>query len=610
MDRIAEPIVYNLDYIKEMDGQYEIVQKNDEKIIFKYPTIYIVHHEKDSNYSVYVGETTDIKQRTQQHLLVDPKTREDWKEFSVEKDVKMFVIGHELFNKSLTLDIENKLIHYMSSIESIKKVNNRRTNQQNEYYTSENMETIFSKIWNKLRSFDKNIFPTRKRIEDAAIFKASPFHKLTEEQTKAKDQIMLKIITNIANNLAKKEDNDKKKIGEKSKYSKNSGQLIMVNGEAGSGKTVLMSNLFFELYQESKMEEEESILSGIKSYLLVNHDQQLKVYNDIATKLGINKKGEENLVQKPTSFINNHSPENKVDVVIVDEAHLLLTQGKQSYRGKNQLLDLLDRAKVVVIVFDENQILLTEQVWESEYLDKLKHECNLNQNYIELKNQMRIHSGQETVRWIRNIIDNNTIDDIPKDSKGYDLKIFNSPAEMEEEIIRRNADENMGLSRMVATYDWEYSQNNAPEGGLWKVTIGNWSMPWNFELLNTKYKKIKKSINDNSLAWAENPNSIEEIGSTFSVQGFDLNYVGVIIGPSVSFKDGKVVFLPENSKNKKAVRNRTFESENNKPKKQKFGETLLKNELNVLLTRGVKGLYIYAVDPDLQKELLRRQGAK
>ena len=70
------------------------------------------------------------------------------------------------------------------------------------------------------------------------------------------------------------------------------------------------------------------------------------------------------------------------------------------------------------------------------------------------------------------------------------------------------------------------------------------------------------------------------------------------------------MFLPENSKNKKAVRNRTFDSENNKPKKQKFGETLLKNELNVLLTRGVKGLYIYAVDPDLQNELLRRQGAK
>ena len=75
MDRIAEPIVYKLDYIKEMDDQYEIVEKKDEKIIFKYPTIYIVHNEVDSNYSVYVGETSDIKQRTQQHLLVDSKKK-------------------------------------------------------------------------------------------------------------------------------------------------------------------------------------------------------------------------------------------------------------------------------------------------------------------------------------------------------------------------------------------------------------------------------------------------------------------------------------------------------------------------------------------------------
>lgn len=505
MERIAEPIIYNLDYTEKMDNQYEIVEPNDERVIFKFPTVYIVHHKKDSKYTVYVGETTDIKKRTFQHLKVDIKSREDWLNFSEESDVRMFVIGHEMFNKSLTLDIENKLMHYLSSTDTVSGVNNRRLNQQNEYYTSDNMETIFSKIWRKLRSFEPDIFPTRKRIEDAAVFKASPFHKLTQEQVNAKEQIMLRIISNIANSISNNDVESK---------------LIMVNGEAGSGKTVLMSNLFYELFQESSLGKNETVLSGITPYLLVNHDQQLKVYKEIAKKLGINKKGEENLVQKPTSFINNHSPENKVDVVIVDEAHLLLTQGKQSYRGKNQLLDLLERAKVVVIVFDENQILLTEQVWESEYLDKLKHECNLNQNYIELKNQMRIHSGQETVRWIRNIIDNNTIGDIPRDSKGYDLKIFNSPSEMEEEIIRRNNNEDMGLSRMVATYDWEYSQNNDPEGELWKVTVGDWSMPWNFELLKSKYKKTKKSkksINDNSLAWAENPKSIEEIGSTFSV---------------------------------------------------------------------------------------------
>ena len=127
-------------------------------------------------------------------------------------------------------------------------------------------------------------------------------------------------------------------------------------------------------------------------------------------------------------------------------------------------------------------------------------------------------------------------------------------------------------------------------------------MPWNLQLK----KENRKSINYNSLAWAEQPQTIGEVGSTFTIQGFDLNYVGVIIGPSVVFRDGKIQYVPENSKNEKAVRNRTLSD----GRKQKFGERLLKNELNVLLTRGVKGLYIYAVDPALQEELLRRQGEK
>lgn len=79
-------------------------------------------------------------------------------------------------------------------------------------------------------------------------------------------------------------------------------------------------------------------------------------------------------------------------------------------------------------------------------------------------------------------------------------------------------------------------------------------MPWNLQLK----KENKKSINYKSLAWAEQPQTIGEVGSTFTIQGFDLNYVGVIIGPSVVFRDGKIQFVPENSKNEKAVRNRTL----------------------------------------------------
>src|SRR5699024_5606508 len=109
------------------------------------------------------------------------------------------------------------------------------------------------------------------------------------------------------------------------------GQHIFVDGEAGSGKTVLLSSLFFELVNEFKKDFK---IDNPSLYFLVNHNQQLKVYQQIADKLGFNYKSGDKIT-KPTSFINNHSLDEKVDVVVIDEAHLLLTQGQMSYRGKN-----------------------------------------------------------------------------------------------------------------------------------------------------------------------------------------------------------------------------------------------------------------------------------
>ncbi|TCD55025.1 DUF2075 domain-containing protein [Alloscardovia theropitheci] len=577
---VSSPIIYSGPYDSIDDGHLVVIPQEKKPFILNYPTVYIIHHTDGKNYVVYVGETSDIRRRTEEHLNSDPRYRDDWDELAQADDAEMYVIGHDHFNKSLTLDIENKFIHYLSSVENV-SVNNRRFNDQNEYYTSDLLEPIFSKTWNKLHTLNKNIFPAKTRVEDSAIFKASPFHKLTEEQVRAKNLIL----DRVADSLTKER----------------TGQLILVNGEAGSGKTVLMSTLFYELFEESK--EEDSNLSGVKVHLLVNHKEQITVYEEIARKLGIygkNKEGNKiELVSKPTSFINSHDPdipEEIADVVIVDEAHLLLTQGRQSYRGKNQLEDLLKRAKIVVAVFDEKQILTTEEYWEKDALDRYIDLAKSHHNYITLSQQMRINSDRETIAWIRNVIDNQRLDKIPNDSHDYEIKVFDTPAAMYDAIKNKNDSIDQGLSRMVATFDWEYKAKRK-DGVYSYVTIGDWTMPWNLQLP----KVNDRSMDYHALSWAEQPQTIDEVGSTFTIQGFDLNYVGVIIGPSVVYRNGRIQFRPEYSKNDKATRNRTLSDGS----KKKFGEELLKNELNVLLTRGVKGLYLYAVDEQLQQELLR-----
>lgn len=566
------PIIGKVNYnsfsvkaIKELD-----FSEKDEQLILDYPTVYIIDDkisDKKHNYNVYVGETTDINRRTKQHLNDDIRNgREDFKKLSDSSTTEMYIIGHKYFNKSLTLDIENRLLHYLLSSESVKNVNNRRGNPQNDYYTSEIMDSVFSKIWRKLHSLNNVLFPIESVIRDSALFKASPFHKLTKEQKEAKSKIILQILSSLTQNL--------------------DGQLILVEGEAGSGKTVLMSSLLYDLFNSNEFPVSKDKMS---IHLLVNHEQQLTVSQQMAKKLGLKNKNGIDVVMKPTSFINYQSKNNlKADVVIVDEAHLLLTQGKQSYRGKNHLKDLLANAKVVVAVFDENQILTTEQIWESADLAEMKLDA---QCVISLRDQMRINAQQSTIDWIRSLVDEQVIYPFRKDDK-YDFRVFDSPQEMYDAIKEKDQHQENGISRMLATYDWKFKQKGKPEDNqYWNVTIGDFSMPWNLQLPKDKATK--------NLSWAEQKQTIDEIGSTYTIQGFDLNYAAVIIGPSVKYRDGKIIFDPGASCNEKAIRNRTLADGT----RMKFGETLLKNELNVLLTRGVNGLYLFAVDKELQKAL-------
>lgn len=579
MSSVARPIIKQIKDSRDALDFFEKVSlpEEDEKtqdIIMNFPTVYIHNWQESGDFEVYVGESNDIFKRTRQHYdAASDKSR--WQSKLLEKDASLFIIGHEHFNKSLTLDIENRLMHYMMSVDRVKHVYNLRDNPQTSYYPMEELDDIFGKIWGGLRKENKELFPSESAIKDSAIYKASPLHKLTKEQEKARDLIIQKVSKALEN--------------------KETRQLIFIDGEAGTGKTVLNSSTFYELYCQA---EENN--RNLKCFLLVNHDEQITVYEQIAEKLGlIEKYGQ--VVSKPTTFINNHSKDEPVDVAFVDEAHLLLTQGKQSYRGKNQLNDIMDRARVTVVMFDENQILTTEQFWEAQILEQYRNQAKLEENHIVLKKQLRMQADPATMDWIDSFTKERRVKKIPNTFGGYAIKIFANPELLDLEIQRRAQESDSALSRIIATYDWQYSSNHKMEDQVmkyWEVLIGKWHKPWNRELESELSKKEKRDIK--GLAWAEQPQTINEVGSTFTIQGFDLNYAGVILGPSVKYRDGKIIFDPTASKNEKAVRNRTLSDGT----KQKFGETLIQHEVRVLMTRGVNGMYIYACDPELRAALL------
>lgn len=580
MTNIAKPIIKQIKDNREALDYFEniVLPAEDEKtqeIIANFPTVYIHNWQDSGDFEVYVGESNDIFKRTRQHYdaAVD---KSKWQRKLMEKDARLFIIGHEHFNKSLTMDIENRLMHYMMSAERVKHVHNLRDNPQTSYYPVEELDEIFGRIWRGLRKENKELFPTESAIKDSAIYKASPLHKLTKEQKDARELILQKVSKALENGETR--------------------QLIFIDGEAGTGKTVLNSSTFYELYCQA--EEEEKTL---KCYLLVNHDEQITVYEQIAEKLGLTAKYGK-VVSKPTTFINNHSEDDPVDVVFVDEAHLLLTQGKQSYHGENQLKDIIARARVTVVMFDENQILTTEQFWEAQILEHYRNQAKAAENHIVLDKQLRMQADPVTMDWIDSFTKKGQLKEIPHTMDGYQIRVFDDPEMLDLEIQKKAKEKDSALSRVLATYDWEYSQKRKPDDRLrayWEVVIGKWHKPWNRELAAELSRKEKRKIS--GLAWAEQPQTINEVGSTFTIQGFDLNYAGVILGPSVKYRNGKIIFAPSESHNNKAIRNRTLSDGT----KQKFGEMLIQHEVRVLMTRGVNGMYIYACDPELRAALLK-----
>lgn len=583
--QVASPIIKIIpDVKKELNKFKDSLEEGskEELLIKNYPTVYIHNWEKGDKFEVYVGESNDFFSRTQQHYD-EISNDKSWQKNLKNNDAYLYVIAHPEFNKSLTLDIENKLIHYLSSSSSVSKIHNAKCNPQNQYYPVKDFEEIFNKIWRSLRRYNKALFLSESEIKDSAIYKASPLHKLNFEQRLAKEKIVEKITECII------KGDDK--------------QFVLVKGDAGTGKTVLMSSIFFDILgkTEVEIEGEESTSRNLDAAVIVNHVEQLTVYDEITRKLDLCKENEK-IVFNPTEFVNLFKLNKRrkpYDVVFIDEAHLLWTQNNQAFNDGNQLKAIMKYAKIVVAMFDDKQIMNARQYLSKEEIDAYISMAKEQNNYIELSEQMRMLANKKVINWLKNIYEDGKINKLTPKRNGYEIKVFDNPRDLETAIKAKSADEKTALSRIVASYDWPYSSKATPKDEkYWNVKIGNWSKPWNREIIrhSTSAQEKRKIKN---LAWAEQPQTINEVGSTYTIQGFDLNYAGVIIGPSVKYRDGKVIFDPSESCNERATHKRLFEDGT----KKSFGEEFLRNELRVLLTRGVNGLYIYACDDELRKAL-------
>ncbi|MCL0318635.1 DUF2075 domain-containing protein [Apilactobacillus xinyiensis] len=397
------------------------------------------------------------------------------------------------------------------------------------------------------------------QLQNAAVDKLNPNKNLTDEQQHLVEKI---------ENFAKKNLNQNKHA------------VFTIYGDAGTGKSVVLSKIFYDFQQMAK---QSGILEGTQNHFLVNHPEILKVYKNIAGD-------EPNVLKKnfnrPTSFINSMNKNGMhSDITIVDEAHLLLSRSDHynNFYQDNQLTEIIKKSKVTIIVFDHRQVLRTKMFWNEEMLRRLLEPYH-NDEY-HLTKQFRMTASQKLVDWINSFTDG-YLEKIPNDAKqNYDFKVFEDAEEMRKTIVKKN--KQVGLSRIVSTSGYP----STLDGGKHYVIEGNFKMPWD-------------QYNFTQTPWAEIPETINEVGSIFTCQGFDLNYVGVILGPPISLSnDGQTIDVNLNKFTDVESLKKRPDMKNDESF-EKIKKQLILNSINVLMKRGVHGLYIFAHDKNLRAKLL------
>ncbi|EHD20122.1 MULTISPECIES: DUF2075 domain-containing protein [Brenneria] len=355
--------------------------------------------------------------------------------------------------------------------------------------------------------------------------------------------------------------------------------LFVIHGEAGTGKSVLLNTLFGEIQTQARLRPPHP-LYGSENYLLVNHPEMLKAYKNAADNQPALRKKD---YERPTTFINRmHKRGAIADIVLVDEAHLLLTR-RDSYNHffqDNHLEEIIRLARIVVLVFDEQQVLKFKSLWResdlSRMLTRWPHEV------YALRRQFRMRADAASLRWIRAFCQRRLLP-LPGAEEAFEIGIFDDAQAMYERVKEKNAAR--GLSRMLSTYDYPYRL----DGQDYFIEEGRFRLRWDRAKPNER------------LPWAEREDTIDEVGSVYTVQGFDLNYVGLILGPSVAWDAQREEIVLDAARYEDSA---AFQGQSRIENSAGMKERIMLNAINVLMTRAIHGLYIYAHDRGLRNKLM------
>lgn len=291
--------------------------------------------------------------------------------------------------------------------------------------------------------------------------------------------------------------------------------------------------------------------------------------------------------------------EAEFDCVIVDEAHRVYDYKPSQFGpkpGTNMLDFIIRNSKVNVFFVDEDQAVTIFDYTTVDRIKKIAKKYNspiIEGGELSLSSQFRCTGGIEYIDFVKGLLGYEGKQTKPFSSKSYEFKVFDSAEEMRKQIAEMNS--KYGNSRIVAgyTHDW-VSLKAFRKGVQFERTPYDFSYDDGFKM---RWNKGMGMV-DMDYSYLADEQSINEIGCIHTIQGLDLQYCGVIIGKDITYENGKITFHKEKNVDNVSAKISTADDE--------IAEKLIRNTYNVLLTRGMRGTFVYCEDEALREYLKKR----
>jgi uncharacterized protein len=335
---------------------------------------------------------------------------------------------------------------------------------------------------------------------------------------------------------------------------------VIVKGGPGTGKSVIALEVMGELMRQGKT---------------VFHATGSSAFTNTLRKIVGSR------AQRLFKFFNSFmvAEPNSIDVLICDEAHRVRRTSNSRYTRREarsnrpQIDELLRVAKLSIFFIDENQVVRPEEIGNIVLIKEAAERFSIKNEDIaefELKTQFRCSGSDAYLQWLDKVLGISDAETVGFDAR-MQFKIFSTPLEMMEEIRKRNG-EKKNSARIVAGFCWPWSKPNSDGSLVADVRIGDFAMPW--EKKDTFWK------------WATDDSGMEQVGTVYTAQGFEYDYIGVIFGNDLTY-----------DATKKKWKSNPQSSHDTQVKRNNPGLTKhLQHVYRVLMSRAHRGVYVHFMD--------------